>query len=222
MKQHWIKLAACLLAVLLLAGCMPSNMGQPGDTVETTSPAVTDAPEDPTGETAEGTDPVPETTPDDSLIATNPAEIQKLIALEASQQRLRGKQADWGNRFTADNGNALLVSDAQELADKLPERGIGSDETDLSGFDENFFLNNRLLVIPMRSNSGSVRYEAAAECASHSAQIMLEGKMNGEGTADMADWLVFVTLPREAFPEDMTITTTANGNLFQPGNLTDR
>lgn len=220
MKQHWIKLTACLLAVLLLAGCMPSNMGQPDLSGETTAPAADPAP-------VEGTDPIEETSPPkmepgDSLIATNPAEIQKTIVLEASQQRLHGKQADWGNRFTADNGIALLVSDAQELADKLPERGIGSDETDLSGFDEEFFLNNRLLVIPMRSNSGSVRYEAAAACEAHSAQITLEGKMNGDGTADMADWLVFVTLPLEAFPEDMTITTTANGKLFQPGNLTDR
>lgn len=224
MKKHWINLTASLLAVLLLAGCMPSNMGQSDPADETTAPAVTDPADETTApptDFGEETLP-PEKDPGDSLIATAPGGTAEAFALEALQLRLHGKKDDWGSYFPAENGHALFVSDAVELADKLAQCAISSEEVDLTAFDEEFFLNNRLVVIPMRSNSGSVRYDAMGALTGTSLEILLEGNIDGEGTSDIADWLVFVTVPREAAPDVLTVTVPGRAGMFEPSNLTDR
>ena len=93
------------------------------------------------------------------------------------------------------------MDDTAELADVLDAlASMGKDVTLPEGYDDSFFAANRLVLVPMQSGSGSMRYEVTAEFDGELITITLTGKMPEAGTADMADWLVLVPLSRTEYP----------------------
>lgn len=215
MQAKWKQIGICLLAMLMLTGCQPSGGGQEETTANTTVgtttvPTQTTAPIETTMETS-----VPEST-GTGFWETIPNASSEL--LETSQIRLQNRKDGWGSAFVTDNGTFLLADSTEALLQGLSSRGVGTDALDLSGYDDDFFQSNRLAVIPCSSNSGSVRYQASVTLDGNTVSITLEGKVNGEGTTDMADWLVLVTLPFEKYPENTVVTvpaayTKTSGNL---------
>lgn len=204
------KIVGVVLALALLAaslwGCAaagsPENTPQPSGgttaTAEAENPAQTTAPAELNGLSG-------------ITVATIPA-TGSLMASQSkvSQQRLRNMPSGWPDAFNTDEGCFLVADSVSGLAEALSRRGGLDEKLDLDGFDDAFFREYRLVVIPRCSNSGSVRYEAVIFAEATSVQITLQGSMEGDGTGDMADWLVFVALPLEDYPAEMTITVTGS------------
>lgn len=211
MHKHWIRLTACFMAMLILAGCQSSGSGQQGTTApeqgqqgqilppETTVPEVSSPLKDPVVSS-------PITPPDG------------LLHPEMTQIRLDYRQTNWKEAFNTAEGCFLLAEDGSSLTEGLAEAGITAQVLDTSAYDEAFFRENRLMVIPMTTNSGSFRFEVSVALDGNTASVSLKGKLPGDaGTTDMADWLVLVVLPREEYPAEWTITLvnkqTNNGDL---------
>ena len=125
------------------------------------------------------------------------------------QLRLRGMNEGWKAQFSGGE-HYILVASASELQDLVSSKLIGQ-ELDLDAYDDSFFAENRLVLIPRSSNSGSVTYQAKVAEGDGGITISLDARMPEFGTADMADWLVLVTLPNETY-EAMEITVRADSN----------
>lgn len=140
------------------------------------------------------------------------------VSVSASQQRLDTVRSGWADAFNGNNGCFLIADSVTGLTEALSYRGGLDTQVDLSEFDDAFFEENRLVVIPRSTNSGSVRYEASISAEDNAIGITLQGKVDGIGTGDMADWLVFVVLPLKDYPVGLTVTVAgsagnANGGL---------
>lgn len=71
--------------------------------------------------------------------------------------------------------------------------------TILRGYDEAFFEENVIILTHIQSNSGSVRYTVTGINVSGGLCTMnISAEMPEIGTADMADWFIFVEVPKDA------------------------
>lgn len=118
-------------------------------------------------------------------------------------------------RLTGTNRNLsqedFFVADSEEdLYNGLSDIGIFPDGLDLDDFDNVFFQEYRLVVIPGSSRSGSVKYHSETAMENGIITITLYAEMPEAGTFDMADWLIFVPLPRDIYGETVEIVL-ANG-----------
>lgn len=206
MYKHWIGLAACLLALLMISGCRSSGAGEQGST---TAPQQTDQNEILPPETT-----VPEDTSADigTIIGTSPiTPPDGLWHPDVTQTRLSYRTTNWKSAFNTENGCFLLADSVASVNDGLQKAGVTADMLDVSAYDDTFFQANRLMIIPMTSNSGSIQYKANVNFSNGTFTIKLEGKLSGDaGTADMADWLVAVILPKNTYPIDTPITLANN------------
>lgn len=208
MMRHWKQAMAMLLAVLLLTGCATGNQPDP-----TTEPTETTAVQN---ETSEPTEVSTEFSTAPSLGITDP----NGEAVEAEQLRLSGYDAGWVGKFTARWGSFTLVNSADEVTAIVSALGeMGKNVTMPESYDEQFFQEYRLVLIPMQSGSGSVRYAAQTKFDGETVTVALTAEMPQVGTADMADWLVLVPLARDAFPEGCLIEVEANQDASGSGNI---
>ena len=129
---------------------------------------------------------------------------------QVAQIRLYNVRSGWMNAFDTDQGAFLIADSVQSLLDGLSSRGIDTSNLDLSTFDAAFFADNRLVVIPRSTGSGSVRFSARIEKTSDGVKITPVGTMPEVGTADMADWLVLVSLSKAEFSGTVTVENAGN------------
>jgi hypothetical protein len=129
---------------------------------------------------------------------------------KVTQIRLYNAQPGWLNAFETDHGAFFVADSVESLLDGLTHRGLDTSKLDLSAFDGAFFANNRLVVIPRRTNSGSVRFSARIDCTDDGVKITPVGTMPEVGTADMADWLVLVALSNDEYAGTVTVENVKN------------
>lgn len=127
-----------------------------------------------------------------------------------AQLRLYNVRSGWINAFHTERGAYLLADSVDSLLDGLSDRGIDTSGLDLSAFDAAYFENNRLVVIPRSTNSGSVRFSARIDRIADGVMITPVGTISGVGTADMADWLVLVSLSRADYSGPVTVENVRN------------
>jgi hypothetical protein len=127
-----------------------------------------------------------------------------------TQIRLYNAQPGWLNTFETDHGAFFVADSVESFLDGLTHRGVDTSKLDLSAFDGAFFANNRLVVIPRRTNSGSVRFSARIDRTDDGVKITPVGTMPEVGTADMADWLVLVALSKDEYAGTVTVENVKN------------
>lgn len=130
---------------------------------------------------------------------------------QTAQLRIHTVDSGWQNAFNQDTGCFAVVSSVKEL-NNLAASKLSAFELDLSAYDEAFFAENRLVLIPRSSNTGSVTYQAKLNADGEFVHIELEAKMPEMGTMDMAQWLVLVTLPNGEY-DDLTISVPEAGGV---------
>ncbi len=129
---------------------------------------------------------------------------------DVKQLRLHNVRSGWMASFQTDNGAFLLATSVETLMNGLSKRGIDPTALDLAAYDDRFFAENYLVVIPRRTNSGSVTYSARVEKTDTGVRISTVGKMPPVGTTDMADWLVLVPLNIAEHPGVVTVEDIKN------------
>ena len=143
-----------------------------------------------------------------SALVTKPDDFD-VAGFPLPQIRLHNMPQGWMEQYIGEDGCFVLVHSRQELMDLIDQfPGTAIDST---GYDDAFFAENRLVVIPRTSNSGSVRYTAKITQENGVVNITLAGRLDGEGTMDMADWLVFVDLPIQKYGADTPVSVPAAG-----------
>lgn len=209
--KYW-KRSGCILLSLIMAvslwGCATS--GAPDGT--TSAGNTTQVPE--TTTPTQTTIDVPETTTDGANETTAPTVFVPIVtnpqtvagtAVTTQQQRVH-RSAGWASMFNSDGGCFLVVDSVDALLEGLSQRGGMDKSLDLEKYDEAFFQENRLVLIPASSNSGSVRYTAKVTVEGETLHIEFEVQMPQIGTADMAEWLILVELPLAEYDASLTIT----------------
>lgn len=163
----------------------------------------------PTGSTAPsiGSETTPSGKEDPMLQVTNPLDAN---TDQVTQLRLHNMRGNWMYAFSGENGMFFVADSIPSLLEGLSDRGLDSQKLDLSGFDDAFFAENRLVVIPRRTSSGSVRFSARVEKVDGLIRIATVGKMPEVGTADMADWLVLVPLSNAEYSGSVAVETPKN------------
>lgn len=198
MKKQWKRASALAMAAAasaMLFGCAPSGLTGSG----ASSPSRASQAIQPSAPTAP-TQPSQGTLPSLKPIMTEPSAGPSQVIATTEQIRLgyHGSTA-WMGAFSTDRGCLMLATSVETLTDGLKQRGIQTQNLDLHLYDEAFFQENRLAVIPASSNSGSVRYQAELTTEGKTVHIALDAQMPPAGTSDMADWLVLVVLPLNSF-----------------------
>lgn len=127
-----------------------------------------------------------------------------------AQIRLHNARPGWSNEFKTDNGMFLVVDSVEGLLDGLSSRGVDTSRLDLSAFDAVFFEYNRLVLIPRSTSSGSIRFSARIDRTADGVKVTPVGTMPEIGTADMADWLVLVSLSKAEYPGTVTVENVRN------------
>lgn len=198
-----------LTAAMLFSGCTPAPQNE---TAPVTEPPRMTA-EAPT-QTPETTEPaVPETTSETISPILPTEQVIPVKTEEAEQYRLRNVSGEWWNAFANPGDNYVFVAaSAEELTDGLKARNV--DVLDMSRYDDAFFAENRLALIPRSSNSGSVRYSYSLTETADGLEIGIYGEMPDIGTMDLADWLVAVPLPRNVCPDGAIVTVNPAGASF--------
>ncbi len=112
------------------------------------------------------------------------------------------------NEKTKDSDKPLMLfTDADKLASFCSDMGgiyqfgsgAGSVREFILSYGEEFFEENALMIIHIRSSSGSVRYEVkGAYLNGGECSVAIGVSVPEVGTADMADWFIFVECPKEA------------------------
>lgn len=212
--KRWTALALVLVLLIPASACgFSEHPDKP--TEPTTSPT--------TGPTqGSTTEPTGFSTTDPT--AWNPG-TAGTVEVQAEQLRMSGYLENWVNRFCNSIGASVSVGSVQELETVLKQiRALGKEFSDPETYDAAFFEANFLVLIPAQSTSGSVRFNAVAAAENEKITITLTGKLNGVGTADMADWLVLVSMPKTTFDVDVPVTVVTNGGRVEdPGlNINDR
>ena len=187
---------AVLMTAATAAGCSAPDAAQPTLTASA-SGAVT-VPREPTVPMNQETPTIPVTGP----VEGNTDRVTQL--------RLYNMRAGWISAFDTAQGAFFVADSAQSLLEGLSGRGIDTAGLDLSAFDAAFFAENRLVIIPRTTTSGSVRFSARIETAADGVKITPVGTMPEVGTADMADWLVLVSLDKGEFSGPVTVKNAAN------------
>jgi hypothetical protein len=121
------------------------------------------------------------------------------------QLRLHDVRRGWMASFQTDNGAFLLATSVETLMSGLSKRGIDPAALDLAAYDDRFFAENYLVVIPRSTSSGSVTFSARVDKTDAGVRISTVGKMPPVGTSDMADWLVLVPLETAEYPGVVTV-----------------
>lgn len=195
MRDHKKRIFGVSLAVLMTAatvcGCSTPNAAQPTLTAPTSGAAT--VPREPT---------IPLNKEDLMIPMTKPMDGNTDNVM---QIRLYNARSDWMNAFETEQGAFLLADSVESLLDGLTGRGVYTSNLDLSAFDAAFFEENLLVVIPRRTNSGSVRFGARVDQTAEGVKITPVGTMPEIGTADIADWLVLVTLSKAEFSGTVTV-----------------
>lgn len=191
MRKRNRRLIALILGILMMTGLW--GCAGNGD-ITPTQPGTTAATLPETTTPLEKEDPM--------LQVTKPVEGN---AENVAQVRLTDVRSGWMAPFETENGAFLLATSVETLMDGLSKRGIDPEKLDLAAYDDAFFADNYLVVIPRSTNSGSVRYSARVEKTSAGVRISTVGKMPEVGTTDMADWLVLVPLNTAEFTGVVTV-----------------
>lgn len=127
-----------------------------------------------------------------------------------TQVRLSQKPSGWWSGYQNGDSYYFTADSPEALKDGLHQRG-GMDLS-LEKFDEAFFLENRLVVIPRTANSGSVSYFCTFSPKDGGVELTIGAQSPEYGTTDMADFLLFVAVPLADYPADAPITVNPQGN----------
>ena len=210
-RRNRIALAcvSAFTAATLFSGCTPAPQNETAPVTE--PPRMTAEVTDQVPETTEQT--VPETTRETVSPILPTEQVTPMKTAEAEQYRLRNVGGDWWETFSNPGDNYVFVADsAEELTSGLKERNL--EDLDMNRYDDTFFTENRLALIPRSSNSGSVRYSYSLTETADGVEIGIYDEMPDIGTMDMADWLVAVPLPRDSYPEGTMVTVNPAGASF--------
>lgn len=200
--KRWTAAVLVLLMTASSIGCMPKDPATTKPTDGSGSYATTQ----PTEMQPTLTEPTSSQNTEPSMPVTIPDPFTSVGNVKVEQLRLDGYDRGWVNEFVAQFSAFATIYDTQRLEFVLDSiEQFGKNVTLPAGYDETFFQENFLVLIPRQSGSGSVQYAADAELEGDMITISLSAKMPEVGTTDMADWLVMVTLPRDKFPEGCQI-----------------
>lgn len=231
MKKSWKPMVNCLVMLLAVAlfaaGCAPSNRtvgeatpeitGAANDQSQAdTTPSVDVETQPSTGEPDASTGVTTETTqPDNGGFMqgwTTPTIGEVLEDGAVTQLRLSQRTSGWWNAFANGESYFFVAESVDDLAQGLRNRGINPEELDLGTFDEAYFRENRLVVIPRASNTGSVRYGCGIASEDGGARLTVTAQVPELSTADMADFLVMVSVSLADYPTGTEITVDPSGN----------
>lgn len=193
--------AFCLVFVILLATAACDFAEHPTETVPnpTTEPNV---------------DILPTTLP----TVPNIAQIESNVSTE--QVRMSGFHENWVTAFQTVLGDFVKVTSVEELNAVAGEiRSLDKTFAFTGTYDESFFVDSYIVVVPLQSTSGSVRYQVQAKSDLSGITMEIAGGINGMGTDDMADWLLVVVLPRGEYPVDTSITVKVGQVKYYDPNL---
>lgn len=197
--ERFVALTMVLTMLLCAVGCTQPTPDESTPTITPNPPSQITQPSKAPSEPTRFTEPV-----------------ESFIGLEIDQQRLPGYDKSWIARFHQVFGQEFVaVNDPQELQDALDRLKISLELT----YDQEFFMNNRLVLIPMQSGSGSQRYYAEASEVFGEIEISVGAMPMEVGTADMADWLLLIPLSRVEFPEKLSIVVNLPVNNIRNDDL---
>lgn len=78
--------------------------------------------------------------------------------------------------------------------------------TPTNGFTDDFFANNMLLLITLQEGSGSTRH--AVKSIDNDGNIAITRELPEIGTADMAQWVIVIELPKTFANKDFKLIIT--------------
>ena len=162
------KIFCLILAVFLLAGCQPSDVGIDTPNETTAAPTETVPQEEISLPTLPLTPVIDPILPGDRLAFSNP-----------------------GKARLAYTGHRSYVKYVTSV-DQLP------NEEALKGYDAEFFENHALVILVETVSSGSVRLDIDAICLDgDTASVKVKRTMQGDvGTADMATWMLWAQVEK--------------------------
>lgn len=93
----------------------------------------------------------------------------------------------WG--FTPAAPSARILGGTEELTEFLAQFPLDDLSAVADAYGEDFFATGRLLAVVLEANSGSIRYEIAAQGLTRD-QVTIVSRVPEVGTDDMAAWLI--------------------------------
>ena len=193
MRKQILKCCCMALAasIFLLAGCQTGERDMP--TLNETQPPLATSGE------REGEETMAKT-------------VKPPQALRPIQLRLYGRNPGWWDGFRNGDTYYLVAENPQNLRGQLTQRGLNPEKLELSHFDDAFFEDFVLAVIPRTSSSGSVRFQHRIAVRQDRVVITVDAQVPEIGTCDMADWLVMVPVSRQQLRSGMTISVDPKGS----------
>jgi len=89
-----------------------------------------------------------------------------------------------------------------------------NNDTDISKYDDKFFTKKALIAITLDESSGSVRHNVKKVVKDgNEIMVAIERKIPELGTADMAEWNIYVELNTEDVDKNDTVNLGFNGGL---------
>ncbi len=193
-------IAMALAAIVCLGGCVqpaaPATDPSTQPTTQPTTEPVTQPAQKPT---------IPTETREDPQYPVLGPQGENM---GAQQLRLPGYEESYLAKFHSQYGACARISTLADLNDLLENLSRNGSTAEIpEEYDEAFFQDHFLVCIPVRSGSGSARYEVTAQQEGDNLTLTVQPKItdpDAAGTADMADWLLLVTLDRAVY-EDVTL-----------------
>lgn len=207
-KAKWIAGLMAMTLTFSMTACKSS-----GGTEETTHVPETD------GETQE-TQITPETTgtvPQETLDLFYPEELKEMKAIRVEERFRANLENLIANTPAADGveGSIPVFSfqDREALAEFLSQYPSEKISGLSEEYNDAFFGDYDLVLIPRVSNSGSVKY--TTEILQENGRIVVEvaAEVPEIGTADMASWFLMVPVPKDMVKTGVPVVARMAGGI---------
>ena len=178
--------ALSLTAALMLTfpGCQASRTsGQPDTTPQDTTPRNT---------TPQDTEAPPTTEPEVTTPAS-PTEAQVIRAHDISQSALENLMARHpGSSLISGSLPLVHLTDRAALDDFLKEAGSQTLKDACEGYDESFFQDNDLIIVPRVTTTGSARHTVELATEDQILSVKITVTTPEIVTMDMANWFLVI------------------------------
>ncbi len=206
-KQNMTKKLTSLAALSLTAammltfpGCQASRTASqpdatPPDTTpqNTTEPEVTWKPVETTIDPGELLIPMPTETEPEETSPASPTEAQVIRAHDISQSALENLMARHpGSNLVSGSLPLIHLTDRAALDDFLKEAGSQTLKDACEGYDEAFFQENDLIIVPRVTTTGSARHTVALAVEDQILSVQITVTTPEIVTMDMANWFLVI------------------------------
>ncbi len=206
-KQNMTKKLTSLAALSLTAammltfpGCQASRTASqpdatPPDTTpqNTTEPEVTWKPVETTIDPGELLIPMPTETEPEETSPASPTEAQVIRAHDISQSALENLMARHpGSNLVSGSLPLIHLTDRAALDDFLKEAGSQTLKDACEDYDEAFFQENDLIIVPRVTTTGSARHTVALAVEDQILSVQITVTTPEIVTMDMANWFLVI------------------------------